>query len=150
MAHRKVNVLQTAVCLSLDFILCICVWILSWKLPQRRSSSRQAVRVWSVWWLYLPDGPSVTSLTAHCLCLFAARQRNHPAVQPAAWGIRQRQDCEEQQLQQICKAFVFQLAFSLSMNLGTWCFPTGSSHPKKHTSQFKFSGKNWWETDRSD
>lgn len=45
----------------------------------------------------------VTQLTARCLCFLAARQRHHPAVQPAAGGLRQRQDSEEQQLQQICK-----------------------------------------------
>lgn len=38
--------------------------------------------------------------------LFAvtARQGNYPAVQPAAGGLRERQDCPQQQFQPICKS----------------------------------------------
>lgn len=55
-------------------------------------------------------------LTAHCLFLTTACQRHHSAVQPAARGFRERQDCEKQQLQQICKAFTNALTFLLLVN----------------------------------
>lgn len=76
----------------------------------------------------------VTQLTARCLRFLAARQRHHSAVQPAAGGLRQRQDSEEQQLQQICKSvfhFVRQMSLSVWVNQSV-SFYTCISLPKKN------------------
>lgn len=55
---------------------------------------------------------SVTKMSLLSVCSLTARQRHHPPVQPPPGGLRERQDSEEQQLQQICKGPTsFQISF---------------------------------------
>lgn len=60
---------------------------------------------------------SVTKMSLLSVCSLTARQRHHPPVQPPPGGLRERQDSEEQQLQQICKgptSFQISLFFFIS------------------------------------
>lgn len=106
MSHGKDNVLQTLwersdVGKFQRWCMLIC---------QQGCGSLQSVVVSPYPLRLYPTCHTKTSLLS--VCSLTARQRHHPPVQPPPGGLRERQDSEEQQLQQICKGPTsFQISF---------------------------------------
>lgn len=122
MAHRKDNVLQTwCVCVC---CLCVSFYTHSGNFQRRKQPVAEGVKC---------CGVSLPALQFLCVIhsfflkfLHAACQRHHPAVQPAAGGLRKCQDSEEQQLQQICKVY-------LTLNVPLLVNQNDSDHHNKIT-----------------